>query len=209
MLYAFDESQEDALFYFPVVVGKHGMAWGRGVHAYWMLSGTHKKEGDGKTPAGLFKLGVAFGKQHNPDWKLPFFEVDGSLFCVDDPTSKFYNAIVSDQEVVKDWTSAEEMKRDDQLYDLGIVVEHNTDPVTPSNGSCIFMHIWRAQGKGTEGCTAMPREHMEQLLNFLDPDQDPHLLQLPKSAHSRFFHSLRDVPTKEMTMSRLNRLITP
>src|SRR5687767_2464553 len=38
----------------PVVVGRTGLAWGTGLVAAGGWEGPHKREGDGKAPAGVF-----------------------------------------------------------------------------------------------------------------------------------------------------------
>ena len=208
-LFAFDDEREDPSFSFPVVVGKKGMGWGRGLHSYWHLPGEHKKEGDAKAPAGLFSLSSLFGKAVPKQTLMPFLAVEEAHICVDDVASYFYNVIVDEREVVKDWKSAEEMKRSDGLYDLGVVIDHNSDPVTPGMGSCIFMHRWRDPGKGTAGCTAMSPENLERLTLWLDVECDPHLVQIPKEGYSSFLSSLRVEPSKTAVTKRLGKLIIP
>ena len=51
---------------FPVVVGKNGMGWGLGLHIKEDIDGPEKKEGDGKSPAGIYRLGFAFGYAPTP-----------------------------------------------------------------------------------------------------------------------------------------------
>src|SRR5215471_19310068 len=62
----------------PVVVGKNGLGWGSGVVAMDELdrdaADPDKKEGDGRAPAGIFRLSKAFGyaPQPHPGWKMPY-----------------------------------------------------------------------------------------------------------------------------------------
>jgi D-alanyl-D-alanine dipeptidase len=168
------------------VVGKNGLGWGAGLVPTDTLAtrGTLdpvKKEGDGKSPAGVFRLGTAFGyaAQEQTGWRMPYVNLTQSVECVDDPGSKFYNRVVDRAAVSPDWNSSEHMLLSDGLYRWGIVVDHNANPVTPGSGSCVFMHIWLGRGKGTTGCTAMPQEQLESLLAWLDPARKPLLVQLP------------------------------
>ena len=206
-LFAFDEKREEPLFSFPVVVGKKGMAWGRGLHSYWLLPGQHKKEGDEKAPAGIFSLSSLFGRHRPKQSNMPFLEAKNVHHCVDDPASKYYNVILDESEVVKDWKSAEKMQRDDGLYDLGVVIDHNADPVTPGMGSCIFMHRWRSRDEGTTGCTAISPENLQRLTEWLDAECAPHLVQIPKEGYSSFLSSLRVEPSKTAVTNRLGKLI--
>jgi uncharacterized protein YijF (DUF1287 family) len=122
---------------FPVVLGHGGMAWGRGLHgdgAPTKSSGSNKHEGDGRSPAGVFMIGHAFGRAAAYATALPYASESPTLRCVDDPRSAHYNQIVDAAVVDEDWHSAEPMRR---YYELAITVEHNVDDVREA-GSCIF-----------------------------------------------------------------------
>ena len=41
----------------------------------------------------------------------------------------------------------------------------------------IFLHIWRGAGQPTAGCTAMSQDHLLRVLNWLDPNREPRLVQ--------------------------------
>jgi D-alanyl-D-alanine dipeptidase len=86
--------------------------------------------------------------------------------------------------VPTDWNSWERMLRDDHLYSLGVVVDHNwADQTQPGKGSCIFLHVWRGPDQPTVGCTAMDERNLRTLLGWLDPRQTPTLVQLPEEAY--------------------------
>jgi D-alanyl-D-alanine dipeptidase len=174
----------------PVVVGKNGLGWGAGVATDAGLRGAGdpvKKEGDGKSPAGIFRLSTAFGyaAQEPPGWKMPYLNLTPSVECVDDAHSKFYNRVLDRAAVAPDWNSSEQMLRDDGEYRWGVVVDHNAYPVTAGEGSCIFLHIWLGPGVGTSGCTAMAQEQLEGVLARLDPARNPLLVQLPRSQYKK------------------------
>lgn len=173
---------------FTVTVGKNGLGWGLGVVAAPAQSGDPiKKEGDGKAPAGLFRLGTAFGYSPGkyPGSKMPYLPLTSSVECPDDPASSQYNTLVDRSRAKPDWNSSEQMLRPDTLYQWGIFVEHNTGPARPGAGSCIFLHIWRGEGRPTVGCTAMSPEQMEEMLSWLDPGKKPLLVQLPEAEYQR------------------------
>ena len=177
-----------------VMVGKTGLGWGRGV----LTPKSHdagdpmKKEGDGKAPAGVFVLSKAFGyaAQEQPGWKMPYVSLSPSIECVDDEKSKFYNTLVDTSAISPDWGSHEneKMRRSDELYRWGILVDHNADPRVPGGGSCIFMHVWRGPGQPTVGCTAMPQADLESLIGWLDPQRKPLLVQLPSAEYQKLQH---------------------
>ncbi len=181
---------------FAIAVGRNGMAWGKGMHgdpAALAKSGDPiKKEGDGRAPAGVFNLSSAFGyAQQNAKVKLPYLQATAMSECVDDTRSAYYNRLVERNKIANpDWKSSEQMRRDDELYRWGVVVDHNANKPEAGAGSCIFLHIWSGAGKGTAGCTAMEPARIEELLSWLDPKKKPVLVQLPQAAFERLRESL-------------------
>ncbi|RKS24668.1 L,D-peptidoglycan transpeptidase YkuD (ErfK/YbiS/YcfS/YnhG family) [Pseudomonas sp. WPR_5_2] len=169
---------------FPVVLGKNGMAWGKGLNSVAERQGPLKQEGDGKAPAGIFKLGTAFGYAPTAETRLPYLALTTTIECVDDSQSKRYNQLVDGSTVDKDWNSSERMRRNDDMYRQGIFIEHNT-PASPAAGSCIFFHIWRGPTMPTLGCTAMAPADIARLFSWLDPRQSPLLVQLPEAEYQR------------------------
>ena len=178
------------------MVGKTGLGWGTGLLNV-PARDTHdpmnndpvKKEGDGKAPAGVFRLSKAFGyaAQQQSGWKMPYVSLTPTIECVDDEKSKFYNTLVDTSTISPDWGNHEneKMRRSDDLYHWGILVDHNANPPVSGGGSCIFMHIWKGPAQPTVGCTAMPQDDMELLLGWLDPDRKPLLVQLPAAQYQK------------------------
>jgi hypothetical protein len=164
-------------------LGRTGLAWGAGLHPPG-LEGPRKREGDGKSPAGVFDLRLATGYADAPPpgTRLPYRQATPSLRCVDDPRSKFYNRLVDEAGVTKDWTSAEDMRRPDALYRLVVWVGHNDAPVAAGAGSCIFLHLRSSPTSVTAGCTALDDTPLTGLLVWLDPAKRPVLVQLPEEA---------------------------
>jgi L,D-peptidoglycan transpeptidase YkuD (ErfK/YbiS/YcfS/YnhG family) len=164
----------------PVSLGRAGLAWGRGLHAA-PTDGPLKKEGDGRSPAGVFELREATGyePQAPAGARLPYREATPRLRCVDDAASSHYNRLVDEGKVPKDWTSAEDMRRPDGLYRLVVWVGHNDRPPTSGGGSCIFLHLRDRPDATTAGCTAFDDAPLERLLRWLDPKARPVLVQLP------------------------------
>ncbi|MGA2251535.1 L,D-transpeptidase family protein [Terracidiphilus sp.] len=182
-----------------IVVGRNGMGWGIGLLAP-AASGIRaaadpvKREGDGRSPAGIFTLGTAFGyaSQPLPGLKLPYLSLTASTECVDDVHSKHYNRIVDRSTVSSDWNSSEHMRDAGRAYQWGVVIDHNSivkegggHPPVPAGGSCVFMHIWSGPGQGTAGCTAMPQSELEGVLLWLDSARKPLLVQLPAADYAR------------------------
>lgn len=169
---------------FAIVVGKSGLAWGKGLTVVEHRAGPIKHEGDGKAPAGIFKLGTAFGYDPTADTRLPYLPLTSTVECVDDAQSTRYNQLVDGATVSKDWNSSERMRRDDDMYRNGIFIEHNI-PASAGSGSCIFFHIWRGPMSPTLGCTAMDPADIAQLMKWLDPRRTPLLVQLPEAEYAQ------------------------
>ncbi len=169
----------------PVSLGKSGLAWGRGLHPAVDLPGRQKMEGDGCAPVGVFGISALFG-EGVPAWTpgLPYYPISTDLKAVDDPASRYYNRLVAQSTVAAvDWVSHEEMRRTDACYAIGAVVDHNSDPVMPGAGSCIFLHVWRGEGLPTEGCTAASLAAMTMVCTWLDVAASPRLVQLPLAVY--------------------------
>ncbi|MHC8318920.1 M15 family metallopeptidase [Pseudomonas sp. LB3P31] len=165
---------------FAVVLGKRGLAWGKG--PFEPGAGPVKREGDGKAPAGVFTLGTAFGFDPTAPTKLPYLALTPSTECVDDGQSIRYNELVDGAAVARDWNSSERMRSEDVLYRKGIFIDHNT-PATAGAGSCIFFHIWRGPTSPTAGCTAMDTADISRLFSWLEPAQAPLLVQMPEAQY--------------------------
>lgn len=148
----------------PAVIGKNGMA----------LPG-QKKEGDGKSPAGLFPISLAFGEQNQAATGLPYRMTTEQDIWVDDPLSPLYNQW---SQLPTSARSFEKMKRKDPLYRLGLVVDYNKEPTVAGAGSAIFIHIWRNESKGTAGCAALADENLRTLLQALQQNKRPAALFL-------------------------------
>ncbi len=178
----------------PVILGKKGLGWGRSFGVdYGQIdkNAPVKKEGDGKSPAGIFEIKQAFGfDKKSPSVKLPYIRLTRTIECVDDERSSQYNRIVDNSAVpVVDWKSSEKMS-EIGLYKTGIVIGHNADPVEKGCGSCIFFHIWETPEKGTSGCTAMAEDDLSFLLQWIDPSKNPLLLQFTGDVYDRIKSSL-------------------
>jgi L,D-peptidoglycan transpeptidase YkuD (ErfK/YbiS/YcfS/YnhG family) len=174
-----------------IVVGKKGLGWGAGVTPTDFTETRDpidpvKTEGDGKSPAGVFTIGSAFGyaDQAPLGWKLPYTRLTPTVECVDDTKSHFYNRIVDRATVHPDWNSSEHMASAGISYRWGAVIEHNAG-AAPRAGSCVFLHVWSGPDKGTAGCTAMPQEQLEAVLAWLDPAKGPILVQLTTANYKR------------------------
>lgn len=148
-----------ALATLPGVIGRKGFA-----------DVGKKREGDGKTPSGVFRLRRAFGYDAALKTGLEYRQATDDDFWVDDPKSPQYNLWVHGTPQA---ASFELMKRHDEAYQSGAVVEYNTDPVVPGLGSAIFLHIWGGRDSTTAGCVALSKSDVLTLLGWLDRAKNP------------------------------------
>ncbi len=160
-----------------IKLGRNGLGWGIGLHKVPKDAKIIKKEGDGKAPAGIFRLKQAFG--YAP-FKInyPYEVYKETDHCVDDVNSMYYNKIVDSTKIERDYKSHERMKFPKDYYKYGIVVDHNgiTDGEKSKRGagSCIFIHI---KNVPTAGCTVMNESEIQEVLHWLDPESEPLLVQ--------------------------------
>ena len=128
---------------------------------------TNKIEGDHKTPVGEFKFKKIYYRKDKLGemiFQIPFAIIEENDGWCDDPKSKLYNQHVQ----FPFDASAEKLFRDDDLYDLLCVINHNTDPIIPGKGSAIFLHISKPNFEGTEGCVAIEKENIIELAKKID-----------------------------------------
>jgi L,D-peptidoglycan transpeptidase YkuD (ErfK/YbiS/YcfS/YnhG family) len=171
---------------FPCVVGKNGLGWGIGLHDTGIPGEPRKKEGDGRAPAGIFRLNSCVGVVPAKEAgliRMPYHQTTATTVAVYDPRSRYYNRVV-DRDTVKrvDWSGAEHMLRPDGLYQWVVVVEHNWKPY-PGYGSCIFLHLWLGKGIPTIGCTAMALDNLKFVVHWLNSKKHPLLVQLPEGVY--------------------------
>ena len=174
-----------------VVVGRNGSAWGLGLNTRHPAKGPVKREGDGRSPAGVFAIGEAFGYADQAVSGLPYAQMQASSWCVDVSGSPLYNRIVDVRETGADAIvgASEPMRLDltnhgDQRYRLGFVIEHNAQQQA-QGGSCIFAHLWSTPDSTTSGCTAMADASMERLLSWLDATRRPVFVLLTEDDYAR------------------------
>jgi L,D-peptidoglycan transpeptidase YkuD (ErfK/YbiS/YcfS/YnhG family) len=148
----------------PAVVGAAGIGWGQTFASYAKKDEAIKREGDKKTPAGVFRLGPIFGfdTQKFDAHKIGGYVQlkPGKSFCVDDPGSMRYGQII-DKASARGIKSGEDMANI-PAYKRGIVVNYPALRGAKA-GSCIFVHVWEGDSVGTSGRVALPEERVAAL----------------------------------------------
>ena len=123
-----------------------------------------EKEGDNVTPRGTFKITSVY---YRPDrikniiTKIGKIKIKKNMGWCDDPDSHFYNQQIS----IPNKFNHEKLYRNDNLYDLILVLNYNTNPIIKNKGSAIFVHIAKKNYKKTKGCIALKKKHLIELIS--------------------------------------------
>ncbi len=122
-----------------------------------------KQEGDGCTPIGTWQLLTVYYRSDRmslPKTVLPVVEITPNMGWSDDPKDPQYNQCITTPHSF----SHEKLWRDNNVYDVLITTNHNTNPVFPECGSAIFIHRMRETMMPTEGCLALKFEDLMYLI---------------------------------------------
>ena len=125
-----------------------------------------KREGDGATPVGSWRmLRVLYraDRIRRPQTGLPVRAIRPDDGWCDEPVDRNYNRPVRHPYPA----SAERLWREDNLYDIVVVLDHNQVPRVRGGGSAIFMHVARPGYEPTEGCIALRADHLLRVLERL------------------------------------------
>ncbi len=130
---------------------------------------SHKREGDGATPLGRFPLRRILyrpDRLDSPRSVLPVTPLSPEDGWCDDPGDPNYNQPVT----LPHEGRCETLWRGDGVYDVIVVLGHNDAPVVPAMGSAIFLHLATADYVPTEGCVAVARGDLLELLAAVSTD---------------------------------------
>ncbi len=133
-----------------------------------------KREGDQKSPTGLFRLGQLFCYENRVDTRIPFVQSTADDKWIDDPDSPEYNRYVRGATAAKTYERLL-LKGNDYRYCM--VIEYNTHLVVKGNGSAIFLHLSEFDSiNSSSGCVVVTQPDMEKLLKWMDPAANPSIL---------------------------------
>jgi L,D-peptidoglycan transpeptidase YkuD (ErfK/YbiS/YcfS/YnhG family) len=139
----------------PVALGRGGIK-------------ANKREGDGATPRGVFRLQRLWWRADRhplPATTLPVHRIRGDDGWCEDPADRHYNRPVK----VPADSKADRLTRADHLYDFIIELDHNTRPRIAGRGSAVFIHAARPRFAPTAGCVALELHALRRLLARLGP----------------------------------------
>lgn len=176
----------------PARLGRSGLVWGLGLHKNPRRA-TIKREGDGRSPAGVFSIGGLWVTNRTPIRRsplIPFVKVGPCDLWVSDITKPhLYNRYVRlDHPATTEWEKKEQMRQTDYAHSIKLLICHNTQDVkgcpVVGAGSSIFFHIWRNNGAApTAGCTAMAEQNLRAVIARLDPRRKPVYILLPRAEY--------------------------
>ena len=185
---------------FPARLGRNGTAWGLGIHAN-PRGATLKKEGDGRSPAGVFAIGGLWTTTKTPvkhDRALPEVHVGpNDLWVTDLNMPQYYNRYIRlNHPAATAWELHEQMKQTDYPHSIKMLICHNTagTPGRPvlGGGSSIFFHIWRDNGAApTAGCTTLQEQNLRAIIARLSVARHPVYVLLPRAEYVRLRASWR------------------
>ena len=145
-------------FKFKCCIGKKGFS-------------INKKEGDKKTPKGIFKIeNLYFRKDRikKPETSLKCIEIKGNMgWCDDILKPDKYNKLIKTNKFLKH----EKLKRNDNKYDLLIPVKYNFKKPVIGKGSCIFIHLTKDY-KPTAGCIALKKKDFLIMLKLVKKNSE-------------------------------------
>ena len=142
-------------FSLPVALGRGGIK-------------ANKREGDGGTPRGSFRLKRLWwraDRHPRPVTLLPVRRITPDDGWCEDPADRHYNRPVK----LPAGSTADRLARKDDLYDFVVEIDHNTRPRIAGRGSAVFVHVARPQFKPTAGCVALDIGSLRRLLARLGP----------------------------------------
>jgi L,D-peptidoglycan transpeptidase YkuD (ErfK/YbiS/YcfS/YnhG family) len=135
---------------------------------------THKREGDGATPAGTYRIGDEdFGIEPDPGVHGAYHRLVCGDWWDEDVRSARYNTFVhvacGSQPVFG--AGSEALWRIAPQYRYFTVIEYNAAPVVRGRGSAIFLHV--SAGRPTAGCVSLPEAQLVRMLRWLRPAAHP------------------------------------
>ncbi len=129
----------------------------------------NKKEGDGVTPAGCFPVREIFYRADRilkPQSIFLTHELTINDGWCDNPKDSNYNKHVK----LPYPASVENLWRDDNLYDVIVVLGYNDDPPVPEKGSAIFIHVVRENYSPTAGCITLNLNDLLKVLKTINKE---------------------------------------
>jgi len=132
-------------------------------------AGIRKKkiEGDNITPKGIYKIIKIYYRDDRIkkiSSKFKLIKITKNMGWCDDPKSKKYNQLIK----LPNRYSHEKFFKNDNSYDLIVILNYNINPIIKNKGSAIFIHIAKKKYKSTAGCIALKKNDLLKLIKIID-----------------------------------------
>lgn len=130
-----------------------------------------EREGDLKTPIGLYEIGIAFGTAdiEQINTKLDYYKLNENMYWICDSNSKYYNQFIYTNNIKSepDWDNSknEHLIEEDIAYAFAIEIKYNKEAI-PKKGSAIFLHC--IKNGPTAGCVSISKECMKFVLENIE-----------------------------------------
>ena len=127
--------------------------------------GLKKKEGDLITPKGRYKIKYILYRKDRVKIKSTIKKIiiKKNMGWCDDPNSKEYNKLIRLPFLYK----YEKLYKNENIYDIILVLNYNMNPIVKNKGSAIFIHVAKKNYKKTEGCVAVKKVHLVKITKDL------------------------------------------
>ena len=128
--------------------------------------GYKNREGDCITPKGVYKIKYILYRKDRVkkiQSKIKKFIIKKNMGWCDDTKSKNYNKLVKLPFKYK----CEKLYKKENIYDIILVLNFNMSPIKKNKGSAIFIHVAKKNYKKTEGCIALKKNHLLQIIKEL------------------------------------------
>ena len=125
--------------------------------------GLKKNEGDLKTPIGQYRIKYILYRKDRIkkiQSKLRKIVIKKSMGWCDDPKSKKYNKLIN----LPSEYSYEKLFKRENIYDIVLVLNYNMHPIKKNKGSAIFIHIAKKKFNKTQGCIAVKKKALIEIL---------------------------------------------
>jgi len=125
--------------------------------------GKKKIEGDNITPKGTFNIVKIYYRNDRVkkiSSKFKLIKITKKLGWCDDPKNIFYNKQIK----LPNKFSHEKLYRNDNLYDLILVLNYNMNPIIKNKGSAIFIHVAKNNYQPTHGCIGLKKKDLLTIL---------------------------------------------
>ncbi len=140
---------------FSADVGRHGVG--------------HTREGEERTPSGVFTLTRAFGSLPRDGIRLAYRRTNPDDWWDEDPSTAGYNEFVISR--YSPGGDSENLYYAGVAYSHAVVINYNTDPIVRGAGSGFFLHV--GDGQATAGCVAVTPRALDAIMRWLNPARHP------------------------------------